>query len=112
MVNELAQQAVESGDDMNAILLQQKIVWTVCKSTVSEPTVLSVLCRSHCAHVALSRVVRCIPATQRLVLFSRLERCDSLTPCVVARNLATGRSRKEHAARLCEEAARTRIRAP
>ena len=47
MVNELMQQAVESGDDMNAILLQQKIVWTVCKSTVGEPTVLSVLSVVH-----------------------------------------------------------------
>ena len=47
MVNELVQQAVESGDDVNAILLQQKIVWTVRKSTVDKPTVLSVLSVVH-----------------------------------------------------------------
>ena len=38
MVNELVQQAVESGDDVNAILLQQNILWPLCM-----PTVLSVL---------------------------------------------------------------------
>ena len=41
------QQAVESGDDVNAILLQQKIVWTVSKSKVGQQTVLSVLTVVH-----------------------------------------------------------------